>query len=231
MDTEKNNLFIWVVGIVLIVILGLWYLQSRPPKPNEDMVGQTVDAQGSQGSPIASTKTTTMKNKPQCPGFKLPEEGKKYFAKLQTSAGHINIELDADKVPYAVGNFVCLARNKFYDGVIFHRVIEGFMIQGGDPDGNGTGGPGYQFDDEEFSGKYNRGTVAMANAGHNTNGSQFFIMHKDYELQPNYVIFGHVVDGIETVDTIATAKTKFNGRENSTPVDPVKITSIEIIER
>lgn len=231
MDSDKKNLIIWTVLIVFAAILLVVYLQTRPQIPKEDTVGKTVNAQGEAGSPIASTKTTTMKNKPQCPGFTLPEEGKKYFAKLQTTAGHITIELDAAKVPYTVGNFICLAQSGFYNNVIFHRVIEGFMIQGGDPDGTGAGGPGYEFDDEPFSGKYTRGTVAMANAGRNTNGSQFFIMHKDYELQPNYVIFGHVVDGLETVDAIATAKTKFDGYENSKPLAPAKILSIEVVSR
>ena len=104
------------------------------------------------------------------------------------------------------------------------------MIQGGDPKGTGSGGPGYSFADEPFTGEYLRGTVAMANAGPNTNGSQFFIMHKDYSLPKNYVIFGNVTSGIEVVDKIAIAPTQPSG-EGSTPVNPVKIESIEIIEK
>ena len=155
---------------------------------------------------------------------------KAYTATLRTTAGDIVLTLTADKTPETVNNFVFLAREKFYDNTIFHRTIKGFMIQGGDPEGTGRGGPGYQFDDEPFEGTYARGTLAMANAGPNTNGSQFFIMHQDGALPPNYVIFGKVLSGLEVVDKIATAPTKPEG-EGSTPVNPVKVTSIEIEEK
>jgi cyclophilin family peptidyl-prolyl cis-trans isomerase len=106
------------------------------------------------------------------------------------------------------------------------------MIQGGDPKGDGTGGPGYFFDDELFSGDYTRGTLAMANAGRNTNGSQFFIIHKDYQLPKNYVIFGKVTGGMDVVDKIATASVEMNAfGEESKPVSPVVINSVEIIEK
>jgi len=119
-------------------------------------------------------------------------------ATMKTSLGEIKIELYGDKTPITAGNFAKLAEAGFYDGVKFHRVISGFMIQGGDPltkdDAQkelwGTGGPGYKFNDEPFEGQYARGTIAMANSGPNTNGSQFFIMHEDYPLPPQYVIFG-----------------------------------------
>ena len=124
-----------------------------------------------------------------------------------------------------------LARQGFYDNTIFHRVIEGFMIQGGDPEGNGTGGPGYQFDDEPFSGGYTRGTVAMANSGPNTNGSQFFIMHADNDLPKNYVIFGKVTSGMDVVDKIATAPVASSGWERSKPVNRVTVNKVEIIEK
>lgn len=104
------------------------------------------------------------------------------------------------------------------------------MIQGGDPNGTGTGGPGYTFDDEPFTGEYTRGTLAMANAGPDTNGSQFFIMHADVPLPKNYVIFGHVTKGMDVVDKIATAATKPEG-EGSTPVNPTVVSTIEIIEK
>lgn len=155
---------------------------------------------------------------------------KEYSAKLETSAGTIVIALNAKETPTTVNNFVFLAREKFYDGTIFHRTIPGFMIQGGDPEGTGMGGPGYRFPDEDFSGEYDRGTVAMANAGPDTNGSQFFIMHKDYPLPPNYVIFGKVTEGLEAVDKIATAPTKPGG-EGSSPVTPVIVESVTISEK
>ncbi|OHA16501.1 MAG: peptidylprolyl isomerase [Candidatus Taylorbacteria bacterium RIFCSPHIGHO2_02_FULL_45_28] len=130
---------------------------------------------------------------------------------LETNKGTIVFETyDAD-APKTVENFITLASKGFYDNLIFHRVIEGFMIQGGDPSGNGMGGPGYKFADElnpnteSYKAGYVRGIVAMANAGPNTNGSQFFIMHKDTPLPHNYTIFGKVVKGMETVDAIATS--------------------------
>ena len=150
-----------------------------------------------------------------------------YSAVLHTSAGSITVELLTKEAPNTVNNFVFLAREGFYDDVIFHRTIEGFMIQGGDPTGTGGGGPGYTFDDELVQRPYSRGIVAMANAGPNTNGSQFFIMHADYPLPPNYTIFGQVVAGLETVDAIATAPTLPEG-EGSTPVNPVVIQLVEI---
>lgn len=157
------------------------------------------------------------------------DKNKKYTAVMTTTEGDITIELNAKQTPVTVNNFVYLAKKKFYDNVIFHRVIKGFMIQGGDPTGTGSGGPGYRFADEKFDGEYTRGTVAMANAGPNTNGSQFFIMHKDNPLPKAYVIFGKVVKGMETVDAIADAPMQPGG-EGSTPVNPTKILSVTIQE-
>lgn len=150
-----------------------------------------------------------------------------YTAKVQTNHGVITLELLPERSPQTVNNFVFLAREGFYDGVIFHRVIKGFMIQGGDPTGTGTGGPGYKFRDElEGNGTYSRGTVAMANSGPNTNGSQFFIMHKDGGLPHSYTIFGQVTDGIEVVDSIAESETDRSDR----PQSEVMISTIEITE-
>jgi len=157
---------------------------------------------------------------------------KKYTAILKTDKGNIEVELFADKTPITANNFVSLAKSNFYNGTVFHRVIKGFMIQGGDPNGDGTGGPGYKFADEPFEGEYQRGTIAMANSGPNTNGSQFFIMHQDYPLPKDYVIFGKVVEGIEVVDEIANSpvETGFSGEE-SIPVNPTVVESVEIIEK
>ncbi|MDD2758355.1 MAG: peptidylprolyl isomerase [Patescibacteria group bacterium] len=160
------------------------------------------------------------------------DKTKKYYAVLKTDAGDMTVEFTADKTPITVNNFITLAAKKFYDNTIFHRVIKGFMIQGGDPLGNGTGGPGYQFADEPFDGEYTRGTMAMANSGPNTNGSQFFIMHQDYALPKNYVIFGYVIQGLEVVDKIAQAPvTAGASGESSSPVTPVKILSVELYEK
>jgi len=152
---------------------------------------------------------------------------RKYSAKIRTSAGEMNAELLPGDAPQTVNNFVFLARDGFYDGVIFHRVISGFMIQGGDPTGTGTGGPGYRFRDEPVNRKYDRGTLAMANAGPNTNGSQFFVMHADYPLPPSYTIFGRLTDGHDVLDKIASAPTGANDR----PREPVRIEGVDITEQ
>lgn len=160
-------------------------------------------------------------------------EKKQYEVTMTTTEGTIVIALNADQTPKTVENFVTLVNKGFYNNTIFHRVIKGFMIQGGDPKGDGTGGPGYTFADEPFTGEYTRGTIAMANAGPNTNGSQFFIMHADYPLPKNYVIFGHVTSGMDTVDKIANAPVtpnRYSG-EPSTPVSPVKVLSVAVAEK
>lgn len=125
-------------------------------------------------------------------------------ATLHTNHGAIEVELFAEDAPKTVENFLKLARDGFYDGVIFHRVIEGFMIQGGDPTGTGTGGPGYQFEDEINEHKVVRGALAMANAGPNTNGSQFFIVTADETpwLDGKHTVFGRVMNGMDVVDVI-----------------------------
>jgi len=159
------------------------------------------------------------------------DKNKKQYVVLETSEGKIKIELAFNATPKTAGNFWELAGKGFYNNTIFHRAIDGFMIQGGDPKGDGTGGPGYKFDDEPFTGEYVRGTVAMANSGPNTNGSQFFIMHQDNPLPKNYVIFGKVVEGIEVVDKIATAPVTANAfGEPSKPVTPVKVLSATTVE-
>ncbi len=126
-------------------------------------------------------------------------------ATLQTNHGAIEIELYPDDAPKTVENFVKLARDGFYDGLVFHRVIPEFMIQGGDPTGTGRGGPGYQFEDEFNQHKVDRGALAMANAGPNTNGSQFFIVTADAcpWLDGKHTVFGHVTSGIEVADKIS----------------------------
>ena len=178
--------------------------------------------------PVTPAPAMTAKQYSSAPAMSI-DPAKKYVATLRTEKGDIVIDLAAAATPITVNNFVFLAREKFYDGTPFHRTIPGFMIQGGDPQGTGSGGPGYRFADESFSGAYERGTVAMANAGPDTNGSQFFIMHADYALPKNYVIFGKVSRGLEVVDMIATAPTSPGG-EGSKPVAPVKILSVDISE-
>jgi cyclophilin family peptidyl-prolyl cis-trans isomerase len=157
---------------------------------------------------------------------------------IATEAGDIEVDLFTEGAPKAAGNFVKLAKQGFYDDVIFHRVIPGFVIQGGDGQFGkkaslnagrvGTGGPGYTFADEPISGDYHRGTLAMANAGPDTNGSQFFICHQELvgKLPKNYTIFGQVTRGLDVVDAIATAPR--NARD--LPDSPVAMTSVSILD-
>ena len=154
---------------------------------------------------------------------------KSYTATIDTTAGVMKAQLFADEAPNTVNNFVFLAREKYYNNVIFHRVISGFMIQGGDPTGTGTGGPGYRFADEPVKRKYLRGTLAMANAGPDTNGSQFFILHQDYPLPPRYVIFAKVTSGMDVVDALANTPTAMGSDgERSRPLTPPVIKTITV---
>jgi len=221
------NKIIYIVGTIIIIVLIV--VTNKPANTNKN---SDIETQ------IEETVTNNVESEDMnTPSIEIPipfilEENKKYNAIITTLEGKITIELDTDETPITTNNFVYLAQKTFYNGTIFHRVIKDFMIQGGDPEGNGTGGPGYKFNDEPITKEYTRGTVAMANSGPNTNGSQFFIMHKDVALQKLYVIFGKVTEGMEVVDKIATAEVKTNPSnplENSQPVSPVTIESIEII--
>jgi cyclophilin family peptidyl-prolyl cis-trans isomerase len=162
--------------------------------------------------------------------------------RLTTNQGEMLIQLDVNMGPCAASNFVYLVKQGFYDGLTFHRVIPGFMIQGGDPNGTGTGGPGYQFDNDPVTltkkkvfqtnrGSqelpiYEDGWLAMANAGRNTNGSQFFIMVDDYPLPPDYSVFGKVISGLDVAKKISQLETD----QMDMPLEPVVITKAEIVE-
>ena len=160
-----------------------------------------------------------------------PEMGidpsKRYTATMETSMGTLVIALDPIAAPITVNNFVFLAAQHYYDGVIFHRIIQGFVCQGGDPDGNGRGGPGYKFVDElPKPGKYQIGSLAMANAGPNTNGSQFFLISgpSGVQLPPAYSLFGQVVKGLDIVEMMQNVPTGPGDR----PKDDVVIRSVTI---
>lgn len=155
------------------------------------------------------------------------------IAVLETNLGVIKIELLEEDAPKTTENFRLLAEKDYYNGVIFHRVIKNFMVQGGDPLGEGYGGEsawGGKFDDEIdrnsplYQGPYSKGTVAMANSGPNTNGSQFFIMHVDYPLPPSYTKFGNVIEGQEVVDQIAEVDTT----DKDKPLEPIKMERVYI---
>ncbi|MFV0523087.1 MAG: peptidylprolyl isomerase [Acidimicrobiales bacterium] len=166
--------------------------------------------------------------------YKAPFEmeidpSKRYQAEMVTNMGVLTIALDPVSAPKTVNNFVALARRGFYDGLTFHRVIKGFVLQGGCPEGSGRGGPGYRFEDElPKPGRYELGSLAMANAGPNTNGSQFFIISgpSGVGLPPQYSLFGKVVKGLEHVDVMEKVATD----PGDHPVDPMVIESVTITE-
>ena len=156
---------------------------------------------------------------------------KKYSAVIKTSMGDMSIDFFTEDAPLTVNNFINLSLDGYYDNVIFHRVISGFMIQGGDPSGTGHGEmgkfPGYKFEDELNNQRsYDKGILAMANAGPDTNGSQFFIMHVDYPLPYQYTIFGFVTEGLEVIDKIASVETG----DGDKPINDVVIETIEVKE-
>jgi len=220
--SKKSNIIILIV--VLVIIIGTIDFAVTSKKTGSET---------SNGANLNLEESNQMKN-PQnqetTPTDANTLYGDNIKVTIETSKGNITIELFSSDAPKTVGNFVKLAQEGFYDGVIFHRVISGFMIQGGDPTGTGRGGPGYTFEDElhpetqSYQQGYVRGTLAMANAGPNTNGSQFFIMHQDYPLPRNYTIFGRVLEGMETVDAIAAVPTD----QSDKPKETITINSISI---
>ncbi len=203
--------------------------QAEAPASQALNYGTTTDSIATTATVATTTSASSTNNLDKKNSMDKFDPKKQYVAEVHTSAGDFEITFNLGQTPKTVENFVTLAQKGFYDKTIFHRVIKGFMIQGGDPVGNGTGGPGYKFADEPFDGEYTRGTVAMANSGPNTNGSQFFIMHASYDLPHNYVIFGHVTKGMDAVDKIAESPVKAGMfGEDSTPLSPTVIKSVEI---
>lgn len=237
-----------ILGAGLIIILNRLRPASEDLVENNtlDVLENTNDASQETGQVLAENIEQLSDNQEIEKDYSMPatlsanqalnkpemtlDLNKTYQVTLNTNQGPIVVELDTQNTPITSNNFVYLAEKGFYNNTIFHRVIDGFMIQGGDPRGDGTGNPGYRFDDEDFVGEYTRGTVAMANSGPNTNGSQFFIMHQDYQLPKNYVIFGKVIEGIEVVDAIATAPVEMSlSGEKSRPINPVVVESAVVI--
>lgn len=215
-----------VIGIVIAIIVVTGYNLNKKEEPKDpvskvvqDLAQKKVENSSPEGN-INQEKMNTQQT--------TIDLNKKYQAKFKTNYGEFTISLFAKETPITVNNFVTLARKKFYDGLIFHRVIPDFMIQGGDPDGNGTGGPGYTFKDETSPRKIVKGSLAMANAGPNTNGSQFFIVTANETpwLDGRHTNFGEVVLGLDVVEKIGKVQTG----QNDKPVKDVIINSIEIIE-
>jgi cyclophilin family peptidyl-prolyl cis-trans isomerase len=200
----KNFIYITIGAFLLVIFLAVFFGDKAEEKIGDEDV-------------LVNNETNNME----------------YLITLKTTEGNIRFETYVNDAPNTVNNFVKLAKDGFYDEVIFHRVIDGFMIQGGDPTGTGMGGPGYTFDDEInpqseiYKEGYKKGVVAMANAGPNTQGSQFFIMVADYPLPPLYTIFGKVVEGQEIADEISKVETN----EADKPLQEIKIKEVVIEEK
>jgi cyclophilin family peptidyl-prolyl cis-trans isomerase len=198
------------------------------PKPAASPSASASASPVTQGAPVS----TNPKQFAAAPAMQIDPK-KKYSATIDTSLGSMKAELYVEDAPKTVNNFVFLARQGYYDSSPFHRIMKDFMIQTGDPvNRNGTGGPGYRFEDEAVKRPYERGTLAMANAGPNTNGSQFFIVHgASVGLPPNYTIFGKLTDGLDTLDKIANvAVGPSSSGERSKPQSEVTITTVKIDE-
>ncbi len=222
-----------IVAASLAVVVGILACGggdvTSTPTPQPGTPAPTADATGTPTpteQPSEGGITITQYSAP--PPMSIDQE-KSYAATIQTNHGDMVIDLFPKDAPITVNNFVFLAREGFYDGVIFHRIIADFMIQGGDPTGTGSGGPGYRFQDEPVTKPYVRGTLAMANAGSNTNGSQFFIVHKDAGLPPSYNVFGLLTEGFEVLDALASVAV--GGPQRSDPLEPQVIHTIEIAEK
>jgi len=241
-DNNENMITVIVVTI-LGILLAVFFLKQGKFGGDGSIANNTTDntltspvisqspQEASTTPPQQEQAKSLYKTYPRAPEMTLKAKTD-YKAVIRTSMGDIKVDLFEDKVPVTVNSFVFLAMERFYDNIKFHRVIKDFMIQTGDPLGNGTGGPGYTFNDEPFTGEYEAGTLAMANSGPNTNGSQFFIMHKPVALQKLYTIFGKVSDeeSMKVVDKISNVSVKPNeNNENASPIDPITILGIEVI--
>lgn len=219
-----KNLLV-ISAIIIIIVLGILFLTSTEnketgTKAEKNNLNQSVD--------VSKKDQMDEKKYPNFPGV-LPENeriGKK--ASFETSEGNFTVALFGDEAPKAVSSFIFLAKKGFFNGLTFHRIIPGFMIQGGDPLGTGTGGPGYKFEDEfDASLTFSKpGILAMANSGPGTNGSQFFItVAPTPHLNNKHTIFGEVVEGYSVVEKISTVQTNSNNK----PLNPIVIKKIEIL--
>lgn len=254
---RRQRLTRWgVIGIVVLMAAALVLTVLPPPSPSpvvDDEVGTgespspTEPTQAATGTadgatavacgaerPAASEQEKPTFNEP--PAADIDPDGHRYRATIATSCGDIVVDLFVDRSPKTVGNFVALARMDYYAGVTFHRVIQGFMIQAGDPTGTGAGDPGYTIEGELEAAQeegYRRGIIAMANRGGdpNTASTQFFIVHaEDAGLPPQYAVFGEVVEGIDVVDLIAAVPTGTVDGQPDVPSETVYIEDVSIEE-
>lgn len=232
------------IGLVVAAAVALVFFLSRN---GSDESGTSTTIEGASTTTVANVGMTTVPGGSitgdiECPPeggateriIEFPEEppmcideSKTYVATIETSMGTMVAELYADKAPRTVNSFVTLARYRYFEGIIFHRVIDGFVIQGGDPTGTGGGGPGYKFDDElPQAGEYEIGSLAMANSGPDTNGSQFFVITgpNGAALQPKYSLFGKLVEGLDVADAIQKVSTVADRPEIPVVINTVTIT-------
>ncbi len=225
---KKTYLYAAVV-VAGVAIIAIGYFTRYKPQEDKGNAVLNLKTQEQSAELQTNENPSTSFDKTQ---DKSLGASKMHIITLKTNFGEIQFETYNADAPKTVNNFITLAQKGFYDNLTFHRVIKGFMIQGGDPLGNGMGGPGYKFEDElnpateSYKAGYKKGVVAMANAGPNTNGSQFFIMLENYPLPNNYTIFGKVIKGQEVVDAIGSVQIGANDK----PVKPVIMESVTVEE-
>jgi len=228
----KNFLIFGIISFLILV--GVIYSAVRRPqaastqtKLTEEVLEEETLVESSEEEKPVQQEQANLKQYEEAPVLSL-KEGVDYKARIKTNMGEILVDLFEDKSPITVNNFVFLANDGFYDGVIFHRIIKEFMIQGGDPLGLGVGGPGYQFGDEFNDVPLVEGSLAMANSGPNTNGSQFFIVTVPETpwLDGKHTNFGQIIEGLDVVSAIEAVDIGANDK----PLEDVVIESIEIIE-
>ena len=218
---DNKKILLLAFGLLAVSIVGVILMGQGTMTPTNTGLPQASN--NNQGE-----ETTRTFQQPE----QVLQEGVDYRAIIRTNVGEIEIDLFETETPQTVNSFIFLTQQRFFDGLIFHRVIQNFVIQGGDPNGDGTGGPGYQIPDEITDRSYQPYTLGMANAGPNTNGSQFFITSGNIpesnmdSLTGNYTIFGKVLSGFAVVDSIERVETDAQDK----PVNPVVIESIQIIE-
>jgi cyclophilin family peptidyl-prolyl cis-trans isomerase len=221
-----------MLALIAVIVFGIGvalaggvikFGSGSSPAPSSAIAGRvSFLPRGSAGTSAGAQGTN-------CPTAQPPEApaGQTRLVTIETAKGTIEVTVDPALGPKAAGNFIALASCGFYDGVVFHRLVPGFVIQGGDPQGNGQGGPGYEFADDPVTVPYTRGIVAMANSGPDTNGSQFFIVLSDTtKLTPNYSIFGRVTKGMDVVDAIAAMPNA--GGQTNAALDPVAMTKVTV---
>ncbi len=231
-QTAATSPRLWWIGIAGVVLAGIIAVSLVNQVGLADATPETgTDCWSAEARSTPNTEDGMAgKQYSKAPDMKI-DPAKTYTGTINTNFGPIEFELYPQDAPQTVNNFVCLAEDGYYTNTPFHRIVKGFVIQGGDPTGTGMGGPGYKFNDEPISKDYEKGVLAMANAGPNTNGSQFFIVLEDLRgrLPKNYTIFGKVTGSLDAVDKIAAVKTRpGSSGENSTPTEPVTLESITI---